>query len=123
MVGSGFQNIFKIPELKKRILYTLALLFVYRIGVHVPTPGIDTVAEFLWEATLADVPFKATAVLHHPFRHRNEASGVRMHGFLNLFGAGVLAAARQMAAVPPQAGRNGRQLDPGVDVLVGAHGA
>ncbi len=44
MVTGGFQNIFKIPELKKRILYTLALLFVYRIGVHVPTPGIDSVA-------------------------------------------------------------------------------
>ncbi len=44
MIGSGFQNIFKIPELKKRIFYTLALLTVYRIGVHVPTPGIDTVA-------------------------------------------------------------------------------
>jgi preprotein translocase subunit SecY len=44
MIGSGFQNIFKIPELKKRILFTLALLSVYRIGVHVPTPGIDAVA-------------------------------------------------------------------------------
>ena len=44
MAGSGFQNLFKIPELKKRILYTLALLIVYRIGVHVPTPGIDGVA-------------------------------------------------------------------------------
>jgi preprotein translocase subunit SecY len=44
MVGSGFQSIFKIPELKKRIIYTLAMLAVYRIGVHVPTPGIDTVA-------------------------------------------------------------------------------
>ncbi|MDL2269965.1 preprotein translocase subunit SecY [Desulfosarcina sp. OttesenSCG-928-A07] len=44
MIGSGFGNIFKIPELKKRILYTLGLLIVYRIGVHVPTPGIDTVA-------------------------------------------------------------------------------
>lgn len=44
MIGSGFGNIFKIPELKKRILFTLALLIVYRIGVHVPTPGIDTVA-------------------------------------------------------------------------------
>jgi preprotein translocase subunit SecY len=44
MVGSGFQSIFKIPELKKRILYTLGLLLVYRIGVHVPTPGIDAVA-------------------------------------------------------------------------------
>jgi preprotein translocase subunit SecY len=44
MVGEGFGNIFKIPELKKRILYTFALLIVYRIGVHVPTPGIDAVA-------------------------------------------------------------------------------
>jgi preprotein translocase subunit SecY len=44
MVSEGFGNIFKIPELKKRILYTFALLIVYRIGVHVPTPGIDAVA-------------------------------------------------------------------------------
>jgi len=40
----GFGNIFKIPELKKRIAFTCALLFVYRIGVHVPTPGIDSIA-------------------------------------------------------------------------------
>ncbi|MEJ2223281.1 MAG: preprotein translocase subunit SecY, partial [Desulfobacterales bacterium] len=44
MIGSGFQNVFKIPELKKRIIFTLALLIVYRIGVHVPVPGIDTSA-------------------------------------------------------------------------------
>jgi preprotein translocase subunit SecY len=44
MIGGGFGNIFKIPELKKRIIFTLALLFVYRIGVHVPVPGIDSVA-------------------------------------------------------------------------------
>ena len=44
MIGSGFGNIFKIPELKKRIIFTLALLSVYRIGVHVPVPGIDSVA-------------------------------------------------------------------------------
>ncbi|MBW2036067.1 MAG: preprotein translocase subunit SecY [Deltaproteobacteria bacterium] len=41
MVVSGFQNVFKIPELKKRILYTFGLLLVYRIGCAVPTPGID----------------------------------------------------------------------------------
>jgi preprotein translocase subunit SecY len=44
MVGGGFGNIFKIPELKKRILFTLGLLIVYRVGVHVPTPGIDATA-------------------------------------------------------------------------------
>ncbi len=43
MLG-GFKNIQKIPELQKRILFTVLLLAVYRIGVHVPTPGIDTEA-------------------------------------------------------------------------------
>ena len=38
---SGFQNIGRIPELKRRIIMTFALLFVYRIGIHIPTPGID----------------------------------------------------------------------------------
>jgi preprotein translocase subunit SecY len=38
---TGFQNIIKIPELKRRILATLILLAVYRLGCHVPTPGID----------------------------------------------------------------------------------
>ncbi|MFC1547523.1 preprotein translocase subunit SecY [Candidatus Neomarinimicrobiota bacterium] len=39
-----FTNSFKIPELRRRILFTLALLFVYRIGAHVPIPGINSEA-------------------------------------------------------------------------------
>ncbi|HTX54291.1 MAG TPA: preprotein translocase subunit SecY [Candidatus Baltobacteraceae bacterium] len=35
------RNIFRVPELKRRLLFTVALLIVYRIGAHVPTPGID----------------------------------------------------------------------------------
>jgi preprotein translocase subunit SecY len=35
-------NIFRIPDLRKRVLFTLGLLAVYRIGAHIPTPGIDT---------------------------------------------------------------------------------
>ena len=38
---ANFQNIFKIAELKSRVLFSLALLTVYRIGCHVPTPGIN----------------------------------------------------------------------------------
>ncbi|HUT03650.1 MAG TPA: preprotein translocase subunit SecY [bacterium] len=38
------QNMFKIPELRRRILFTLALLAVYRLGCHLPTPGIDAAA-------------------------------------------------------------------------------
>ena len=37
-----FANIFRIPELRKRVLFTLALLAVYRLGGHIPTPGINT---------------------------------------------------------------------------------
>jgi preprotein translocase subunit SecY len=41
---TGLQNITKVPELKKRILVTCGLLIVYRIGVYIPTPGIDNQA-------------------------------------------------------------------------------
>jgi preprotein translocase subunit SecY len=41
---TGFQNIIKVPELKRRILITLILLAAYRLGCHVPTPGIDGAA-------------------------------------------------------------------------------
>ena len=35
-------NIFKIPELRRKILITLALLAVFRLGAYIPLPGIDT---------------------------------------------------------------------------------
>ncbi|HST12153.1 MAG TPA: preprotein translocase subunit SecY [Terriglobales bacterium] len=34
-------NVFRIPDLRKRILFTLAMLAVYRLGGHIPTPGIN----------------------------------------------------------------------------------
>jgi preprotein translocase subunit SecY len=43
LLGS-FVNIFKIPELKRRVLVTFFLLAIYRVGAHIPTPGIDGVA-------------------------------------------------------------------------------
>ncbi len=44
-----FQNIFKIPDLKKRILFTLLIFAIYRLGGHIPVPGINAQAlgEFL----------------------------------------------------------------------------
>src|SRR5881396_355570 len=38
------QNIFRIPELKRRVLFTVGLLCVYRLGGHVPTPGVNSEA-------------------------------------------------------------------------------
>jgi preprotein translocase subunit SecY len=43
-VLDSFQNITRVPELKRRILVTGLLLIVYRIGIHIPTPGIDNLA-------------------------------------------------------------------------------
>jgi len=37
-----FANIFRIPDLRKRVLFTLAILAIYRLGAFIPTPGIDT---------------------------------------------------------------------------------
>ena len=39
-----FQDIFSIPELKRRILFTIGLLVVYRIGGHITAPGINPLA-------------------------------------------------------------------------------
>ena len=38
----AFGNIARIPELRKRIVFTILMICVYRIGIYIPTPGIDT---------------------------------------------------------------------------------
>jgi preprotein translocase subunit SecY len=65
---SGFQNASRVPELRRRVLFTLAMLAVYRLGVHVPTPGIDRQAM----AAFFD-------------QQKNT-----LFGFLNLFSGGAL---------------------------------
>ncbi|MFH1783961.1 MAG: preprotein translocase subunit SecY [bacterium] len=40
----SFQDIFKIPELKRRLLFTLAIIIAYRIGASIPTPGVNAQA-------------------------------------------------------------------------------
>ena len=42
----AFTNIFRVPDLRKRLLFALAMLAVYRLGGHIPTPGINIVK---WE--------------------------------------------------------------------------
>lgn len=65
---SGFQNVSRIPELRRRVLFTLGMLAVYRLGVHVPTPGIDR---------------QAMAAF---FEQQKD----NLLGFLNLFSGGAL---------------------------------
>jgi preprotein translocase subunit SecY len=65
---SGFQNASRVPELRRRVLFTLAMLAVYRLGVHVPTPGID----------------------RHAMAAFFEQQKGNLLGFLNLFSGGAL---------------------------------
>src|SRR5436189_2816409 len=61
-------NIFRIPDLRKRILFTLGLLAVYRLGGHIPTPGVN-------------------ADLLHQFFEQQRGSFL---GFVDLFSGGQL---------------------------------
>jgi len=47
-VSYGLDNVTKVPELQKRILFTIAMLLVYRIGIHIPTPGINSAIMAEW---------------------------------------------------------------------------
>lgn len=60
-------------------------------------PSTEQIAWAISEVREADVPMKCTAGLHHPIRHFNESVQTKMHGFLNVFGAGVLANARNIS--------------------------
>ncbi len=44
MAASGLFNIFRIPELRKRLMFSLGMLAVYRLGIYVTTPGVDRFA-------------------------------------------------------------------------------
>ncbi|MBU1611688.1 MAG: preprotein translocase subunit SecY [Proteobacteria bacterium] len=54
MALSGVENLARLPELKKRLLWTLALLVVYRLGIHIPVPGVNGVAMAALFADAAD---------------------------------------------------------------------
>jgi len=68
----AFANAFKIPELKKRILITLGLIAVYRLGCYIPIPGIDggALAQF--------------------FERLSKTQGGTLFGIMNMFSGGAM---------------------------------
>ncbi len=66
---SIYRNMFKIPDLRAKILFTLAMFGVYRLGATIPVPGIDLDAVAL-------------------FQTQQQAGGI--YGLLNLFSGGAL---------------------------------
>ena len=69
---SAFANSLKIPELRSRIFFTLALLFIARVGAHIPLPGIN--------------PYP----LQEFFREQGGSAGGAVLGLYNMFTGGAL---------------------------------
>ena len=67
MLQDSIKNIFAIPDLRNRVLFTLGMLAVYRVGSHIPTPGIN--AEAL--ALLADQARNTMFGLYDMFSGQN----------------------------------------------------
>jgi hypothetical protein len=59
-------------------------------------PEPEEVAVYIHSCAIFGIPFKATAGLHHPVRHFNEPLRTKMHGFINVFGAVLLAFHHQL---------------------------
>jgi preprotein translocase subunit SecY len=59
-----FANIFRIPDLRKRVLFMLAMLAVYRLGAFIPTPGINAAA--LEQYFNASIIFQLLTVIYEP---------------------------------------------------------
>ena len=66
---SVYRNMFRIRDLRTKVLYTLFIFAIYRLGAAVPVPGID---------------------LDEVQRFADEASGAGIVGLLNLFSGGAL---------------------------------
>ena len=69
---SAFTNCLKIPELRNRIFFTAALIFVARVGANIPLPGIDSgpIQDFLKQQT--------------------DSTGGNLLSFYNMFTGGAL---------------------------------
>jgi preprotein translocase subunit SecY len=75
----AFANCFKIPELKKKILFTLGIILAYRVGCFIPTPGVNG------------------SVLAEYFQRMTSVSGGSIFGVMNMFSGGALEKATVFA--------------------------
>src|SRR5690349_23392787 len=73
-----FANIFRVPELRNKVLFTLFMLVIYRVGYHVPIPGVDQDA------------FKAVADRQKQAGGDNSAAS-RIAQYVSLFSGGSLS--------------------------------
>ncbi len=76
-------NIFKIPDLRNKLLFTIALLLIYRVGFHIPVPGFDQAKISARMSGEADTPLRRAALYMQMF------TGGRLDK-TSLFGLGIM---------------------------------
>lgn len=69
---SAFKNIFKIPDLKHKVLFTLGIIVIYRLGTFIPTPGVDSTKLAVF------------------FQRVSEQQGGTLFGIMNMFSGGAI---------------------------------
>ncbi|MBV8636833.1 MAG: hypothetical protein JO322_02040 [Candidatus Eremiobacteraeota bacterium] len=101
------------------IVPTMASFARYGVGAKLrcggvvasAVPSVEEVATFLAASGDAGVSFKATAGLHHPLRHFNDAAGFTMHGFLNILTAAAQRDASEATLVATLLREDARDFD------------
>src|SRR5947199_8658928 len=74
-------NIFRVPELRNKVLFTLFMLAIYRIGFHVPVPGVD---QKVFEATVKKQTEDAA-------KGGAEGAASRLAAYVSIFSGGSLS--------------------------------
>ena len=95
----------------EKLLRALRKVKDKHVGFKLRTGGVTadafpSTAQVAWamaQTREAGVPLKCTAGLHHPIRHFNQSVQTKMHGFLNVFGAGILTTASGISRAEIQA--------------------
>ena len=117
---SAFTNSLKIPELRQKIFFTLALLFIARVGANIPLPGVDP------------SPIKDFFELREQTRSGSDGNDIL--GFYNMFTGGALLNGalfalgimpyisasiimQLMGAVVPQLARLQQEGEPGLSLI------
>lgn len=109
---SAFANTWKIPELRDRILFTLALVVIIRLGVHITLPGVDSqvIADWLKDLQNSDPtsPTGGVSALLNVFSGGGlQSAGIMALGIMPYISASIMV--QLMTAVVPKLSRMARE--------------
>src|SRR2546428_6705990 len=104
---SAFLNTVKIPELRRRILFTLAIIVIVRLGAAITTPGVNQAVLQEWFRSTADKAGGVAALFNHFSGGALENCAILSLGIMPYISASIML--QLLTAVIPQLGRLARE--------------